>query len=333
MHLTRHLKFSAAQREVRSRWWASAAAYGVHVTARGWILFAAMSIIWGVPYLMIKVAVEDVSVPVLVLARTAVGAAVLLPLAVSRHIPMIIRDHWKALLGFAFFEMIAAWWLLSDAERHLSSSMTGLLIAATPIIAAILEQVSGGERLSRRRILGLAIGICGVALLAGPQIGGSAWPIAEVLLVSTCYAIAPLIAARHLADVPALPITAICLGFAALVYTAPAIATWPTEMPSARVLLALAGLAVICTALAFIVFFALIREVGPARALVFTYVNPAVALAAGVIVLGEPLTLWYIAALALILTGSVLSTYHSGNPAEEPNPADKAVDQRARPAQ
>ena len=285
--------------------------YGVHVSTRGWILFAAMGVIWGVPYLMIKVAVEGVSVPVLVLARTAVGAAVLLPLALSRHIPMIIRDHWKALSGFAFFEIIAAWWLLSDAERHLSSSMTGLLIAATPIIAAILDQVLGGERLGRRRIAGLTIGICGVAFLAGPQIGGNAWPITEVLLVSTCYAIAPLIAAHHLADVPALPLTAICLGFAALVYTAPAIATWPTEMPSTRVLLALAGLAVICTALAFIVFFALIREVGPARALVFAYVNPAVALAAGVLVLGEPFTLWYVAALALILVGSVLSTHHS----------------------
>jgi drug/metabolite transporter (DMT)-like permease len=276
-----------------------------------------MGIIWGIPYLMIKVAVEGVSVPVLVLARTAVGAAVLLPLAVSRDIPVIVRDHWKALAGFAFFEIIAAWWLLSDAERHLSSSMTGLLIAATPIIAAVLDQLTGGERLDRRRILGLAIGICGVALLAGPQIGGRAWPIAEVLLVSTCYAIAPLIAARYLADFPALPLTAICLGLAAVVYTAPAIATWPNEMPSTPVLLALAGLAVICTALAFIVFFALIREVGPARGLVFAYVNPAVALAAGVIVLGEPLTLWNVGALALILTGSVLSTHRPNSVGKE----------------
>jgi drug/metabolite transporter (DMT)-like permease len=127
-------------------------------------------------------------------------------------------------------------------------------------------------------------------------------------MVATCYAIAPLIAARYLADVPALPMTAVCLGFAALVYAAPAAATWPTEMPSAQVLLALGGLAVICTALAFIVFFALIREIGAARALVFTYINPAVALAAGVIVLREPLTLWNVAALALILAGCVLAT-------------------------
>jgi drug/metabolite transporter (DMT)-like permease len=288
----------------------------VDVSSRGWILFIAMSIIWGIPYLMIKVAVEGVSVPVLVFARTAVGAAVLLPIALSSGIPAIIRRHWKALFGFAFFEMIAAWYLLSDAERHLTSSMTGLLIAASPIIAAILDRFTGGEEhLGIRRIIGLAVGICGVAVLAGPHLtGGSAWPVVEVLLVSTCYAIAPLIAARHLGDVPALPMTATCLGFAALVYAAPAAATWPTALPSTRVLLAIGGLAIICTALAFIVFFALIREVGAPRALVFTYVNPAVALLAGVVVLNEPLTAWNVAALALILAGCILATHRPKTP-------------------
>jgi drug/metabolite transporter (DMT)-like permease len=117
--------------------------------------------------------------------------------------------------------------------------------------------------------------------------------------------------------VPALPMTAACLGFAALVYAAPAAMTWPSETPSTRVLLALAGLAVICTALAFIVFFALIREVGAPRALVFTYVNPAVALLAGVIVLSEPLTAWNVAALVLILAGCVLATHRPDEPAPE----------------
>ena len=289
------------------------------MSSRGWLLFVAMSIIWGIPYLMIKVAVEEVSVPVLVLARTAVGAAVLLPLALSRKAWVAIRKHWKPLLAFAFFEIIAAWWLLSDAERYLTSSMTGLLIAASPIIAAVLDRFTGGERrLGFTRILGLGIGLVGVAVLAGPDlIGGSTWPIIEVLLVATCYAIAPLIAARYLADVPTLPMVAACLGVAALVYAAPAAATWPDEIPSTRVLLALAGLAVICTALAFIVFFALIREVGGARALVFTYINPVVALAAGVFILGEPLTPWHIAGLALVLAGSVLATRRPGQPAPD----------------
>ncbi|MDT5178319.1 MAG: hypothetical protein QOJ95_2517 [Mycobacterium sp.] len=292
------------------------------MSSRGWLLFAAMSVIWGIPYLLIKIAVEGVSAPVLVFARTAIGAAVLVPLALSRIAWTPVVEHWKAVLAFAFFEIVAAWLLLSDAERHLSSSLTGLIIAAAPIIAAVLDRLTGGERrLGAKRIAGLGVGFGGVAVLAGPEMtGGSAWPVTEVLLVATCYAIAPLIAARYLADVPTLPLTAACLGVAALVYVGPAAATWPTEMPSTRVLAALAGLAVICTALAFIVFFALIREVGAARALVFTYVNPVVALAAGVIVLNEPLTPWNLAGLGLILGGLVLATRRPG-PMTEPTQA------------
>src|ERR1700754_1152093 len=142
-----------------------------------------MSIIWGIPYLMIKIAVEGVSVPVLVFTRVGVGAAVLLPLAFSRQTLAIVRNHWKALLGFAFFEIIAAWWLVSGAELHLTSSMTGLLIAASPIIAAVLDRFTGGERLGYKRIIGLSVGICGVAVLAGAHIGGSTPPIIEGLLV------------------------------------------------------------------------------------------------------------------------------------------------------
>lgn len=279
------------------------------MSVRGWVLFGAMSVIWGIPYLLIKVAVEGVSVPVLVLARTAVGALVLLPLAMSRAAWAPVLRHWKPVLVFAFFEIIAAWALLTDAERHLTSSMTGLLIAAAPIIAAVLDRITGGERLGVKRVAGLFVGLSGVAVLAGPGLaGGHVWPVLEVLLVATCYAIAPLVAARFLGEVPSLPMTAACLTVAALIYTTPAALTWPDAMPSTRVLASLAALAVVCTALAFIVFFALIREVGAARALVFTYVNPAVALAAGVIVLGEPLTAYNIAGLVLILSGSVLAT-------------------------
>jgi drug/metabolite transporter (DMT)-like permease len=280
------------------------------MSLRGWVLFAAMSVIWGIPYLLIKVAVEGVSVPVLVLARTAVGALVLIPLTLRRGAWAAVLAHWKPVAVFAFFEIIAAWLLLTDAERHISSSLTGLLIAASPIVATLLDRLTGGEHpLTVKRMAGLGVGLIGVAVLAGPALtGGSAWPVTQVLMVSVCYAIAPLVAARYLGDVPTLPMTAACLGLAAIVYAGPAAATWPDTVPETRVLLALAALAVICTAVAFIIFFALIREVGAARALVFTYVNPAVALAAGVIVLNEPLTPWNLAGLALILTGSVLAT-------------------------
>jgi drug/metabolite transporter (DMT)-like permease len=234
----------------------------------------------------------------------------LIPLTLRRCAWAPVLAHWKPVATFACFEIIAAWLLLSDAEQHISSSLTGLLIAASPIVAALLDRLTGGgQPLTAKRLTGLAVGLSGVAVLAGPELtGGSAWPVAEVLLVAVCYAIAPLVAARYLGDVPTMPMTAACLGLAALIYAGPAAATWPTEMPEPRVLVSVALLAGVCTALAFIVFFALIREVGGPRALVFTYVNPAVALAAGVIVLNEPLTPWHLLGLALILTGSALAT-------------------------
>ena len=281
------------------------------MSRRGWVLFAAMSVIWGIPYLLIKVAVGGVPVPVLVLARVGIGAALLLPLAVRRGQLGALRPHWRWLAAFAAVEIIAPWLLLSEAEPRLSSSMSGLLIASVPIIVVVLARLTGGtERLSAVRWAGLLAGLAGVGLLAGPDAPRAAtpWSIAEVLLVAVCYATGPLIASRKLGDLPPLGMTAVCLGFAAVVYAPLAALTWPGAVPSARVLAALAALAVICTAAAFLLFFRLIAEVGPARASVITYVNPAVAVTLGVAVLGERFTPAMAGAFALILGGSVLAT-------------------------
>ncbi|MGH3273318.1 MAG: DMT family transporter, partial [Streptosporangiaceae bacterium] len=239
------------------------------------MLFAVMCVVWGIPYLLIKVAVDGVSVPVVVFARTALGAAILLPAALRSGQLSVLRAHWRPLLAFAALEMIGPWGLLSSAEKRLPSSLAGLLIAAVPIIGVIIARLTGGaERLSVRRWGGLILGLVGVVILAGPHLGGgSAWPVIEVLLVSVGYASAPLIAARKLADVPTLPMIVTCLSLAALAYAPAAIATWPRQVPSAHVLAALATLGVVCTACAFIVFLALIREVGTSRAMTFTYVN------------------------------------------------------------
>jgi len=284
------------------------------MSRRGWALFAAMSIIWGVPYLLIKVAVGGVPVPVLVLARVGIGSALLLPAAVRRRQLGVLRPHWRWLAAFAIVEIILPWLLLSEAERKLSSSMSGLLVASVPIVVVLLARLTGGtDRLTLARWAGLLAGLGGVALLAGPTIaGGDALSITEVLLVAVCYATGPLIASRKLADLPPLGMTAVCLGFASIVYAPLAALTWPAAMPSWRVLGALAGLAVICTAAAFPIFFRLIAEVGPARASVITYINPAVAVALGVSVLGERFTPAMAVSFALILGGSVLATRAGG---------------------
>jgi drug/metabolite transporter (DMT)-like permease len=285
------------------------------VSRRGWALFAIMCVVWGIPYLLIKVAVGGVSVPMVVFSRTALGALILLPLALRSGQFGALRPVWRWVVAFAALEMIVPWGLLSNAEQHLPSSLAGLLIAAVPIIGVLIARLTGGpvsartERLSPRRWAGLLVGLAGVAVLAAPHLaGGHAWPIAEVLLVAVGYATAPLIAARKLADVPALPMTTACLILAALIYAPAAAVTWPRHLPSGPVLASLAALGVICTAAAFLVFLRLIREAGPTRAMVFTYVNPAVAVAGGVLVLGEPFTATIAAAFVLILAGCVLAT-------------------------
>ncbi|WP_433475551.1 DMT family transporter [Spirillospora sp. CA-142024] len=299
------------------------------MSRRGWMLFALMSVLWGIPYLMIKVAVESVSVPMVVFARTALGAIILLPLAVRAGRLDLVRRHWRPLLLFTAVEILGPWALLSDAENRLTSSMTGLLIAAVPIIGVLLARLAGdAERLGPVRWAGLLVGLAGVGVLAGPHLGGgSAWAIGEVMLVALGYSIAPVIATRRLQDLPSLHMAAFALAIAALVYTGPAIATWPETMPSGRVLVALVALGLVCTALAFIVFFELIREVGTSRGMVFTYVNPAVAVAAGVVFLDEPLTGTITASFVLILGGSILATAH-----RSPEPAPTSDTPAPQPA-
>ena len=288
-------------------------------------MFAAMSVIWGLPYLLIKVAVGGVPVPVLVLARVSLGAALLLPIALRRRQFAAIRPVWPWLAIFAVVEIILPWFALSEAERGISSSLTGLLVASVPIIVAVLSLfLRGGDRLSPIRWAGLLVGLAGVALLAGPNLigsgatSGTARSVAEVLFVALCYAIGPLIATRKLTDVPPVAMTAACLVLASVVYAPLAALNWPSAVPPAKVLLAIAALAVVCTAAAFLIFFRLIAEVGPARASVITYINPAIAVSLGVLVLGEHVTPVMLGAFATILAGSVLATRRGRRPPAGP---------------
>ncbi|KOV71064.1 membrane protein [Streptomyces sp. MMG1121] len=285
------------------------------MTARGWFLFSLMGVVWGIPYLMIKVAVDEVSPPVVVFTRCALGAVLLLPVALRQGgLPGTVRAHWRPLLAFAVLEIIVPWFTLTDAERHLSSSTAGLLIAGVPIVGVVVARVLGDtEHLGPRRLTGLALGLGGVTTLTLPHLtGGDARSLAEVLVTVLGYATAPLIAARRLKDVPTRHLTAACLTLAAVAYAPVAAMTYPSSVPSAQVLAALAGLGVICTAVAFVAFLELIKEAGPTRATVITYVNPAVAVAAGAIFLSEPLTPTVLVAFSLILAGSVLATAAAG---------------------
>jgi drug/metabolite transporter (DMT)-like permease len=289
------------------------------MSRRGALLFAAMCVIWGIPYLLIKVAVDDMSPSVLVLGRTVIAALLLLPVAAFRGELRPLLPYWLPLVAFAGIEIALPWVLLGAAETEVSSSLTGLLIAAVPLVAALIATSTGAERLRPASALGLGIGIVGVAAIVGVNLEGArAVPLVEIGLVAVCYAVGPAILQRWLTGLPALGVIAVSLLLTAVVYVPFAAVSVPEKTPSAAALASVATLAVVCTALAFLLFFALIGEVGPVRATVITYVNPAIAAVLGVMILDERFTAGMAVGFALVLAGSVLATRHGSAPAERP---------------
>jgi len=280
------------------------------MTRRGLLLFAAMCVIWGIPYLLIRVSVKEISPATLVLARTVVAAALLLPIAAYRRELRPLLPHWRPLLAFAAIEIALPWILLGAAEQHVSSSLTGLLIAAVPLVGAVIARTTGTrERFGLQSGSGLLLGLAGVAAIVGVNVRGTTLgPLVEIGLVAVCYAVGPAILQRWLSDLPALGVIAGALGVTALAYVPIAAFSLPTEAPSAKVVGSVLTLAVVCTAVAFLLFFALIAEIGAVRATVITYVNPAVAAALGVGLLGERFTAGMGVGFALVLAGSALAT-------------------------
>lgn len=279
---------------------------------RAWILFGAMALIWGVPYLFIKEAVDTISPPAIVAGRTLIGAAVLLPFAIRSGALRAAAKHWPWVLAFGLVEMAGPFLLLGNAERTLPSGLTGLLVATVPL-AATLIALGRGDRavLKPVRMVGLALGFIGVGIIVlGPGLGGATagWlpAVGEVLLVAVLYAIAPFIIALKLHDVPSLGSITLSLLMIGIAYIPFAVLT-TTEVPSTRSLVNLVLLGIICTAIAFIVFFALIKEVGPVQAPLFTYINPIVALLLGVLILGEQLDIWLLIGAPVVLVGCFLA--------------------------
>jgi drug/metabolite transporter (DMT)-like permease len=271
-----------------------------------------MCVLWGIPYLLIKVAVGELSPPVVVLARTSIGALVLLPIAASRGYLRPLIPLWRWVLAFTVLEIAGPWLLLTDAETRLSSSFTGLLIAVVPMVAAVASFAAGlDDKLDRTRVLGLVIGIAGVATLLGLDLGGEVTAALELGLVVLGYGTAPLIISTKLAGVPSLGVIAASLGLTAVVYAPVSAFSWPSRVPSGRVITSVVLLATACTVVAFLAFFALIAEAGPNRALVITFVNPAVALVLGVLLLNESVTAGLVVGFPLVVLGCILATRRS----------------------
>jgi drug/metabolite transporter (DMT)-like permease len=270
-----------------------------------------MALLWGVPYLFISIAVESLSPPAIVAGRTLLAALILLPFALRGGALRAALRRWPWVLLFGAVEMAGPFVLLGHAEMTLPSGMTGLLVATVPLFAALIA-LGGGDRgvLRPSRAIGLLVGFVGVAVVvAGPGLFGgrvSLLAAGEVLLVAVLYAIAPFIIARKLDDVPSLGTITLSLLMIGVIYLPIGILT-QHRIPTLPSLAALVALAVVCTAVAFLAFFALIREVGPVRAPLFTYVNPVVAILLGALVLAEPLTPGLLVGFPLIIAGCWLA--------------------------
>src|SRR3954447_5803671 len=283
-------------------------------------MFVALGLIWGVPYLFLRIAVTELDPVVVAFGRTTIASLLLLPLAIRARALRSLLAHWKALLAYTAVEIIVPWVLLGHAETRLNSSTTGLLIATVPIVAAVLLTALGQDRLDARRVTGLVVGFCGVGLLVGLDFRPTdLLAVLEVLGVVLGYAIGPIVITRYLADLPSIGVVTGSLVLATVVYTPFALLRWPAHA-SGGVIASVVVLAVLCTATAFLVMFALIAEAGPARMSLITYVNPVVAVSLGALVLQEPITIGLAIGFPLILVGSVLGTWRS-----RPRPAPDRV--------
>jgi drug/metabolite transporter (DMT)-like permease len=283
--------------------------------------FAALCVVWGLPYFFIKLALTAVPPVGVAWARIALGAAVLLPIAWKRGSLREVALHKRAVCAFAFAELVGPFFLISLGEQWVSSSFAGILIATVPLTVILFAPLFGvHEPLGARRLVGLIVGLGGVVTLLGLGVmDGPHWwaGVACVVIATIGYAMGSLIVQRYLSGVDELAAVAASLGVATLVLAPAAIWSAPTHVPSALVLTSLVVLGVVCTALALSLYVYLIAHIGAARSAVITYVNPAVAALLGVVVLHESFGLGSILGLALILLGSWLAT-HSAKPEVDP---------------
>jgi drug/metabolite transporter (DMT)-like permease len=288
------------------------------VSRRAWLLFAALGVIWGLPYLFIKIAVGQMSPATMVFGRVFLAALVLLPVAAARGMLAPLLPHWRWVLLFAVVEVAVPFAMLGFAERRISSSLAGLLVAAVPLIGAVLSRLLGlDERLDRVRLVGLLVGVSGVAALVGLDVGGDLLSVGAVGLTAIGYALGPIIVSTRLAGLPSIGVTGVALALNSVAYAPFAWLTRSATPIDASGWVALAVLGLLCSAVAFVIFFPLVAEVGPARATVITYVNPAVAVTLGVAVRGEPVTSGLLLGFPLVLFGSFLATRRARTPVPE----------------
>jgi drug/metabolite transporter (DMT)-like permease len=275
--------------------------------------FAISGLFWGIPYLLMKVAVEDIPPAVIVCGRVLIGAAILIPIAIHQKVLMDAIRGWRYVLPYALFEMMIPWILITNAEKKISSGLAGLLIATVPIWSTIFASMNGDKTVwHSKRIVGLLVGFIGLIGLVGYEsILGTSDPlsIAMILVAAISYAFAVQMITQKLPDVSGIAINGLAMVFTAIAYLPFMISEFPEpSLVSAESAISLLALGIFSTALAFISFFIVLKEIGPARSSIVTYVNTAIAVVLGVLILSEPLTLGIMIGLPLVMIGSFLAS-------------------------
>lgn len=282
------------------------------LSRQAWLAFAALCVIWGVPYFFIRIAVQDVPPLVVAWGRITLAALILLPIAWQRGALAAVRAHLGAVCVFALVEFVVPFSAICIGERWIGSAIAGILVAGVPLTIALISRFAGlHEPLGARRLSGLVIGFLGVAGLMGlgPVSGVHGWIGAACMLVATLgYAAGPLVIQRHLAQLPPIGPVATSLTIASLVLLLPATLTLPSQVPSLADLGSIVILGVLCTAIAMLLMFSLVADAGAARASVITYINPIVATLLGAGLLHERIGAVGLIALVVILAGSWLAT-------------------------
>lgn len=278
------------------------------MSRKSWALFLLSGLLWGIPYLFIAVAVKDFHPSVVIFIRVIIGAVILTLFSLRQNSFFLALRHWKHVAIYALAELVGPWYLITNAEKGLSSGLTSLIICTTPIWSSLFASYYGDKSVWQgRRVVGLGIGFAGVILLVGLEAFrdiSNTGAILQVIIASAGYAWATNMITVRIPHVDGVGVNAVAMIMTGLIYLPFAVYFWPSKTPSTSALSSVLALGFLCTGAAFIAYFVAMREMGPARASLVTYLNTLVAVVLGVIILSEPLTLGVIVGLPLVLLGS-----------------------------
>ncbi len=285
--------------------------------AKGWLAdFLILAAIWGSSFLFMHVAAMELGALPTAAIRVAIASLFLLPLMLAKGNGELLRQHWKPVLFVGVLNSGVPFALYAFAVMHITTGLSSILNATVPLFGAVVAWVWLGDKPSLSRTVGLAIGFGGVVLLAGGQASfkpndsgiAPAWALLACLVATTCYAFAASFTKKHIPSLPPLVTATGSQIGATLALALPALWFGPDEWPSASAWWSLIVVGVLCTGVAYILYFKLIENAGPARALTVTFLVPVFAIAYGVVFLNENVTSWMLLSGAVILLGTSLSS-------------------------